>query len=106
VNSGVELRFAVTDSGILSERQKSILLAKLRNRINLEGELILFSESERSQLRNKVNVTNLFFELVEKALTPAKKRIKTKPTAASRLKRLEGKKQLSEKKDRRKSPLL
>lgn len=106
VNTRVELRFQVTDSAVLSEKQKSIVLVKLKNRINLDGELILFSESERSQLRNRTRVTDLFFELLEKALTPAKKRIKTKPTAASRLKRLESKKQLSEKKGRRKSPLL
>lgn len=101
VNTRVELRFSVTDSKVLSEDQKIILGKKLKNRINLEGELILVSEVERSQLRNRTKVTALFFELLEKALTPAKKRIKTNPTAASRLKRLESKKQQSEKKDRR-----
>lgn len=104
VNTRVELRFSVTDSNVLSEEQKGLIGKKLKNRINSEGELVLTSESERSQLRNRIQVTSLFFELLEKALTPPKKRLKTKPSAASRLKRLESKKQLSEKKSRRKPP--
>jgi ribosome-associated protein len=66
--------------------------------------LILIAEKERSQLRNRQKVTMLFFELIEKALTPAKRRIKTKPTGVSRKKRLENKKQQSEKKSRRRPP--
>jgi len=104
VNTRVELRFSIIDSKILSEEQKNILTKKFKNRINSEGELILTSEAERSQLRNRIKVTSLFFELIGKALTPAKKRIKTKPTAASRIKRLESKKQQSEKKNMRKTP--
>jgi len=50
VNTRVELRFPINDSGVLSDRQKSILLAKLKNRINLEGELILFSRRINSFL--------------------------------------------------------
>ncbi|HPF51274.1 MAG TPA: alternative ribosome rescue aminoacyl-tRNA hydrolase ArfB [Draconibacterium sp.] len=104
VNTRVELRFSIVGSKVLSEEQKNILIRKFKNRINSEGELILTSEVERSQLRNRIKVTSLFFELIEKALTPAKKRFKTKPTTASRIKRMESKKQLSEKKNRRKPP--
>lgn len=104
VNTRVELHFSVLESRILSDDQKFLINKKLKNRINLEGELFLASETERSQLRNRTKVTALFFELIEKALTPAKKRLKTKPTAASRVKRIESKKQLSEKKSMRKTP--
>ena len=106
VNTKVELRFSIPDSQLFSEKEKNLLFRKLKNRINTEGELVLVSESERSQLRNRTKVTTLFFELIEKALKPAKKRIKTKPTASSRLKRLEGKKQLSKKKQSRQRPEL
>jgi len=106
VNTRVELRFSVSQSVVFNKRQQSLLLQKLSNRINANDELIITSESERSQWRNKENVKNLFFRLVEAALTPPKKRIKTKPTASSRLKRLQKKKQLAEKKVRRKSPRL
>jgi len=106
VNTRVELHFSVVDSRVLSDDQKFLINKKLKNRINLEGELFLASETERSQLRNRTKVTALFFELIEKALTPAKKRLKTKPTVASRVKRMESKKQLSEKKSMRKTPRL
>ena len=104
VNTRMELHFSIVDSKVLSDDQKFLISKKLKNRINLDGELFLASETERSQLRNRDKVTALFFELIEKALTPTKKRIKTNPTAASRAKRLESKKQQSEKKDMRKTP--
>lgn len=104
VNTRVELRFSVEHSQIFSDDEKNLLFKKLKNRINSEGELILASEVERSQLRNRAKVTALFYELVEKVLTPPKKRFKTKPTLASRIKRVESKKQHSEKKNMRKRP--
>lgn len=104
VNTRMELRFSIILTQLFPEEQKIILFNKLKNRINSEGELILASESERSQLRNRGKVLALFFQLIEKALTPAKKRLKTKPTAASRIKRMESKKLQSEKKNRRRSP--
>lgn len=104
VNTSVELRFSISQSTILDEAQKQIVSDKLKKRINTDGELVLVSRSSRSQLQNKTKVTEKFFELLEKALTPAKPRKKTKPTAASRKKRLENKKKQSEKKDLRKPP--
>ena len=104
VNTSVELRFSIFESTILNETQKQIILLKLKNRINAVGELILVSRSARSQLQNKIKVTEKFFELLEKALTPVKRRKRTKPTLASREKRLEKKKNLSQKKERRKPP--
>ena len=104
VNTQVELRFSLIDSPHFSETEKKILQNKLKNRINSEGELVLVSSSERSQLKNKQKVVERFYILIEKALTPVKKRIKTRPTLSSRIKRLEGKKQLSEKKQMRKRP--
>jgi len=64
--------------------------------------LIIASDSERSQLRNKNKAIELFFDLLEKALKKPKKRKKTKPTRASREKRLKEKKVQSEKKQLRK----
>jgi len=104
VNTRVELRFSILNSALLTEDQKEIILLKLANRINQNHELILTSDTERSQLRNKDKVTELFLELIEKALTPAKKRRKTKPTKASKQKRLEQKKLTSVKKQLRKPP--
>ena len=104
VNTRVELRFSVNKSGTLLDEEKHKIHIKLKNRINSEGELILVEQSERSQWRNRQKVTAKFFELLEAALTPVKRRIKTSPTKASRVKRLENKKKMSIKKQLRKSP--
>lgn len=106
VNTQVELRFSVSNSLILTELQKIHIFGKLKNRINSEGELVLVSQTERSQLGNKEKVAEKFFELVEKALTIPKKRLKSSPTAASRKKRLEAKKIHTQKKQRRKPPVI
>lgn len=104
VNTRVELRFFITKSEVLTIEEKERLFVKLKNRINADGELILTSQSKRSQLANKEKVTELFFTLVEKALTVPKKRKKTVPTVSSRLKRLESKKNTAVKKQLRKPP--
>lgn len=105
VSSRIELRFSIDTSGILTETEKQRLHLKLKNRINSEGELLLVSQTERSQLGNKENTIELFFTLVEKALSIQKKRIKSKPTLASKLKRLDSKKINAKKKFLRKPPL-
>ena len=104
VSTKVELRFPVNESQALTETQKQCLLSKLKNRITTSDELVLTSSAERTQWRNREKVTQKFFELLEKALTPPKKRIKTKPTKASKLKRIENKKKQGKKKDLRKPP--
>jgi ribosome-associated protein len=104
VNTKIELRFPVQESEVLDENQKQLILLKLKNRINNENELLITSSTERSQWRNKEKATHKFFELIEKALTKPRKRKKTKPTAASRLKRIENKKKLGQKKQLRKPP--
>ncbi len=104
VNTRVELRFPVNESSVFSEKAKENILNKLANRINSEGELLLFSESERTQLANKQKVFERFILLVKNASTPKKKRIKTRPTESSKQKRLEKKKINSQKKQLRKNP--
>ncbi len=102
VNTRVELRFSITASASLTTAAKHKIHIKLKNRINSEGELILVEQSERSQWRNREKVTAKFFDMIETALTPIKRRIKTSPTFASRVKRLENKKKMSLKKQLRK----
>lgn len=101
VNTKIELRFNLADSTVFTETQKQRLGSKLKNRMNSDGVIVLFESSERSQLKNKQKAIAKLTELIEKALTPTKRRIKTKPTLSSKLKRLEKKKQHSNKKQLR-----
>lgn len=106
VNTKIELRFPVQDSAVLDDVQKQLIFSKLKNRINNDGELIITSSAARTQWKNKEKATQKFFELIEKALTRPRKRKKTQPTVASRLKRLENKKKQGQKKIFRKPPEL
>jgi len=102
VSTRVELRFHVNSSQLLDEEEKERITNYLGRYITRDGDLVLASQTERSQFGNRKAVTGRFFRLLEKALTPVKKRIKSRPTAASRKKRIENKKQLSNKKALRK----
>ncbi len=103
VNTRVELRFNILTSESLSYSEKELILKKLLNKINKDGELILISQSQRSQLRNREKVREKFYLLLTKALTPPKNRKPTSPTKASREKRLESKRMISEKKQNRRN---
>jgi ribosome-associated protein len=104
VNTRVELRFSVLNSNVFSEEEKVRISMKLKNRINSEGELILTAQTGRTQFDNREKALEKFYGLIEKALTIQKKRLKSEPTLASRLKRLESKKNLAIKKQMRKPP--
>lgn len=95
VSTKVELRLNIKTSSHFSETEKEIIFKKLKNKINKEGEFLIISQSERTQLLNKNVVTEKFYDLISKALTIPKYRRATKPTFASKLKRLEGKKSRS-----------
>jgi ribosome-associated protein len=102
VNTRIELRFNLTGSPLLNDEEKAKIQSVLGNKINKEGFLILVSQSERSQLANKKKVTERFYQLLQKALMPVKKRKPTRPTLASKERRIESKKLLSRKKASRK----
>ena len=104
VNTKVELRFRIHESLILSAEEKELIRIKLANRINSADKLVISSESERSQIGNREQVLTKFFLLLESALKPRKRRIKTSATNSSKLKRLEAKKQKAQIKILRKPP--
>ncbi len=102
VNSRVELHFNVEQSILLSELEKTRIMAALANKITQQGELIIAVQDSRSQLHNKQLATERFYSLIAAALKPRKKRIPSKRTKASVERRLLKKKQVSAKKaDRR-----
>jgi len=92
VNTKVELRFSVISTLILSDEEKELIINKLKNRLNKDGELVLVSQEARSQLENKLAVTEKFYRLLASALTLPLPRKETRPTKASKIKRLESKK--------------
>lgn len=101
-SSKAQLRWSIDDSNGFSDREKEILRKHFASRITKEGELVLVSDSERSQAQNKEAVIRRLQSLVRTALKPKKKRIATKPTRGSKERRLQEKRQLSQKKQARK----
>jgi ribosome-associated protein len=102
--SKVELYWNLEESQALSDYQRNILRGKLGKKLTSEGVLIMYSQQTRSQIRNKELVTERFQVLIERLLTPPKKRRATKPTRASVERRIKAKKQRSEKKRGRGKP--
>ncbi len=102
VSSKIELRFNINESCVLTDEEKEIIIDKLATRINNDGALIIVSQSERSQLGNKEKAVEKFYTLISKALTTPKKRKPTKVPFKAKAKRLEDKRQKSEKKALRK----
>ena len=92
VETMVEGRWLVAASQLLTPEQKQAVLEKLPNKITDEGVLLVKSQSERSQLGNRQLVIKKMNQLVAAALVKRKLRRPTKPTAASKEKRIESKK--------------
>ncbi|MFI5171642.1 MAG: alternative ribosome rescue aminoacyl-tRNA hydrolase ArfB [Chitinophagales bacterium] len=104
VSSKVELYFSVADSNILTTEQKVILAEKLQHLISEEGNIRIVCDEDRSQVRNKNLAIEKFDALITKALTPAKKRIRSKTPKAVKEKRIRDKKNKGEIKAHRKKP--
>ena len=103
VDTKVELRFNIGESKLLSDEEKDLIRAKLKKKINSEDELIIVSQTERTQLKNKEKAVEKFYLLIGKAITQKKKRKRTKPSEESKEKRLDEKKLISGKKESRKT---
>jgi len=101
VETMVEGYFHIDNSLILSNEQKELLHKKLTTKINSDGFLQVKSQVHRSQLENKQEVIKKMHGLIEQAMKKEKKRIATKPSKASRAKRMESKKVQSDRKQNR-----
>jgi ribosome-associated protein len=73
-------------------------------RITIEGELHLSAQTERSQERNRQAVMDRLRELLIEAMAEPKPRRATRPSKASKRRRLEAKRHRGEVKSKRKSP--
>ena len=88
----VFVHWSVWKSSILSEEEKNRIRAKLATKINNQDELVVDSEEERSQLQNRVLAIAKLHFLVSQALHVPKVRRPTRPTKASKIRRLTAKK--------------
>lgn len=92
VSSAIHLRFDIVASS-LPEAVKERLLALNDSRITEAGVLVLKAQQHRTQEMNRNDALARLQEVVDSIATPPKNRRATKPTFASRQRRLEGKSQ-------------
>jgi len=100
----VELRFDVVGSPSLPEAIRERLLARRDRRLTSEGVLVIQGRRFRDQGRNRDDVRERLVEIIRDVLVPPKKRLATKPTRASKERRLVGKQQRGKTKQNRSRP--
>jgi len=99
----VELFFDIANSPSLSHDQRSRLLSRLRGYVSSDGVLRLACQTHRSQKRNREEVVRRFVALMHAGLRRRRRRTPTRPTRASRERRLAAKRRRSEIKRLRRS---
>ena len=91
VETAVQLRFDVAASPSLPERVKLRLAELAGQRMTREGVLVIFAQTHRSQERNRAEAFERLRALIEAASHRPRPRLKTRPTLASKQRRLETK---------------
>ncbi len=101
VESKVVLRFSLTESASVGETRRERLLARLQHRLTREGELVIHASRYRERARNLEEARTRLRELLREGLVVPKQRRATRPTAASKRRRLEAKRRRSARKRER-----
>ncbi len=93
VSTAVELRFDVAGSPSLPEPVRERLLARRDRRVTGDGVLVIDAQRFRTQERNREDARVRLVEFIAAGLAVPKRRIATKPTRGSKLRRLDAKSQ-------------
>ncbi|WP_413625069.1 alternative ribosome rescue aminoacyl-tRNA hydrolase ArfB [Luteibacter sp. Lutesp34] len=99
--SAVELRFDVAGSPSLPEDVRARLLARRDRRMTDAGVLVIQARRFRDQARNREDARERLADVLREGTVVARKRVATKPTRASKERRLAGKAQRSQTKKTR-----
>lgn len=95
VASAVQLRFLLPLNTSLPVAARNRLRRIAGQKINDDGSILIHARSERSQEQNKRDALQRLAELIGTAMIEPKIRKKTRPTKASKERRIDGKKRLS-----------
>ncbi len=88
----IEVVWNVLESPSLRDEHRARLLRRLATRLDSQGQIRIVSQAGRSQLKNREAAVERLVELVAAALVEPKKRKATKPTKASKVRRVDAKK--------------
>jgi ribosome-associated protein len=96
VSTAVQLRFDVARSPALPDPVRARLIALAGRRVTQDGVLIIEADRFRSQRRNRDDALERLIELIREACEVDKPRHPTRPTLASRKRRLDSKQRRGE----------
>jgi ribosome-associated protein len=91
VASAVQIRFRLMESASIPEPMKRRVAALAGRRLTKDGVLVITADSHRDQPLNRAEALSRLIELLRQGAHVPKTRIATRPTLASRRRRLEGK---------------
>lgn len=91
VSSAIHLRFDFLNSPSLPDAYKQGLAALRDSRITRDGLIVIKAQRFRSQEKNREDALSRLLELLRASVITQKKRLATKPTKASKTRRLDGK---------------
>jgi ribosome-associated protein len=91
VSTAAQLRFDLEGSSVLTAGVKARLRALSGRRLTAEGTILIVARNQRTQEHNRRDAEERLSDLIRRALIPPKARKATRPTRASRERRLEGK---------------
>ncbi len=103
VETAVVLRFSVPRSTALGEIRRGRLLARLSSRLTRGGEIVVHASRYRERSRNLQDARERLAALLRDALSIRRARRPTRPTQASRRRRLEDKRRHAERKRQRRA---
>ena len=103
VATAVQLRFDASNSPSLPDDVRQRLMALAGNRLTADGVIVIDARQFRTQAQNRADAIDRLVELIRQSLRTPKRRRRTKPTAASRRRRLEAKRHRSKVKRLRRS---
>ncbi|MCF6306274.1 MAG: aminoacyl-tRNA hydrolase [Rhodobacteraceae bacterium] len=104
VSTAVELRFEAANSPSLPADVKFRLRKLAGRRWTKDGAIIITAEKHRTQPRNRELAEEKLAELIKRALERPKRRVKTKPTYGSKMRRMDSKTQRGKVKNLRQKP--
>ena len=91
VATAVQMRFDVRNSPSLTDAVKARLMKLAGSRLTLDGVIVITAARFRTQERNRADAIERLQGMVDKASVAPVHRVPTRPTRASKERRLEGK---------------
>ena len=95
VATAVELRFDIATSPSLPEAVRERLLSRRDRRVTADGVLVIAAQRFRTQERNREDARERLARFIEAGLRAPKPRVATRPTRASKQRRLDAKRERS-----------